>query len=276
MKSGNVFDGFMIVSDMDGTLLNSKFEISDENIKALKGFVDEGGIFTIATGRMELGVERYIRSLPVNAPVILYNGALIYDFYNTKILWNSCLENNLKSILNNLKSKFPHIGIEIFQGGDVYFMSENEETEKHRKKEGFLPKYVLVDQIPEPWYKVILTTQPSKLTEIENYINRTDKPFRMVYSEPQFLELLSKSASKGTALIELAKITGIGMENVISIGDNCNDIEMIEASGIGFAVENAHQNLKRIARYSCVHHDQHAAEYVVKWLRRVLLIEKQQ
>ena len=74
------FTGLMLVCDMDGTLLNSKLEVSDENVRAIEYFVDNGGVFTIATGRMELGVRKYLRILPVNAPVILYNGALIYDF----------------------------------------------------------------------------------------------------------------------------------------------------------------------------------------------------
>jgi len=52
------FEGLMLVSDLDGTLLNSKLEVSEENIKAVSYFVDNGGIFTIATGRMELGTRK--------------------------------------------------------------------------------------------------------------------------------------------------------------------------------------------------------------------------
>lgn len=264
----NKFQGFMLVCDMDGTLLNSKFEVSEENVNALKYFVDNGGVFTIATGRMELGVRRYLKDLPVNAPVVLYNGALLYDFKDEKALWSQCLEGDISGVLEELLDEFPHLGIEIFQGGEVYFLRENEETEKHRIKEGFAPQITSVGEIPKPWYKVILTTNPEKLPQVENYLKGKDTAFRMVYSERQFLELLHKKASKGEALCELTKMTGITMDKVVSVGDNHNDMEMVKISGTGFAVENAHPDLIKAANHPCVHHDRHAAAYIVNWIEK--------
>lgn len=269
MKDGK-FKGFMLVSDMDGTLLNSKFEVSEENIKAIEYFVDNGGFFTIATGRMEFAVKSYLESVLVNAPTVLYNGALIYDFKTGEALWNRPLEGNISGVLKDLLHAFPYLGIEVFHGGNVYFLRENEETGKHRVKEGFTPIIASVEEIPEPWYKVILTTRPNRLPEVRQFLDGRDTTFRMVYSEPQFLELLNKRASKGEALCELTKMLGISMDHVISIGDNHNDIEMIKVSGTGFAVGNAHPDLKSCADHSCVHHDHHAAAYVVSWLERNL------
>jgi len=266
---GKQFSGFMLVCDMDGTLLNSKLEVSDENAKAIEFFVDNGGIFTIATGRMELGVRWYLGILPVNAPVILYNGALIYDFGKEERLWDIYLEVDISGILKDLFNRFTYLGIEIFEGGDkVYLLRENEETEKHRKKEGFDPKVITMDEIPDRVCKVILTANPKSLLEVENYLKGKDKKFRMVYSEKQFLEILSTEVSKGRALRELSQIMGIPMRNIISIGDNQNDIEMVEISGTGFAVENAQPDLLKVADYCSVHHDNHAAAYVVNWLKK--------
>lgn len=270
MENSRLFEGFMIVSDMDGTLLNSKFEVSEENKRALEYFVKRGGIFTIATGRMEAGVERYMGNLPVNAPVILYNGALICDFGTGKLLWSKCLEGDVKTVLNELLEVFPALGIEVFHGGKVYYLRENEETEKHYKKEGFIPEVASIEKVPEPWYKVILTDRPEKLPEVEEYLTGKDENFRMVYSEPQFLELLNRNASKGTALVELSAMTGIPVSNILSMGDNCNDIEMLEVSGMGFAMENANPKLKEVARFKCCSNDEHAAKYVVKWLENIM------
>ena len=66
---------------------------------------------------------------------------------------------------------------------------------------------------------------------------------------------------------ELAKMMGISMSKVISIGDNQNDIEMVEMSGTGFAVENTLADLIKVADYCSVHHDKHAVAYVVNWLK---------
>ena len=74
------FKGYTIVSDMDGTLLNSRGKLSEENVQAIGEFIKEGGCFTVATGRMLPSVERFIKRLQVNLPVILYNGTKIYDF----------------------------------------------------------------------------------------------------------------------------------------------------------------------------------------------------
>ena len=261
------FTGLMLVCDMDGTLLNSKLEVSDENVRAIEYFVDNGGVFTIATGRMELGVRKYLSILPVNAPVILYNGTLIYDFEKEK-LWDTYLEEDIGVILKDLLNRFTYLGIEIFEGGDnVYLLRENEETEKHRKKEGFNPQIITVDEMPDRLYKIILTANPNSLIDVENYLKGKDTTFRMVYSEKQFLEILSREASKGKAVRELAKMMGISMSKVISIGDNQNDIEMVEMSGTGFAVENTQPDLIKVADYCSVHHDKHAVAYVVNWLK---------
>ena len=72
--------GILLASDMDGTLLDSRKRLSQANQSALENFVAAGGWFTVATGRMETSVKRYLPVLPLNAPAILYNGAVIYDF----------------------------------------------------------------------------------------------------------------------------------------------------------------------------------------------------
>jgi len=101
-------------------LLNSKLEVSEENIKAVSYFVDNGGIFTIATGRMELGTRKYLEVLPVNAPVILYNGALIYDFNKEERIWTCGFRQDIRNLLKELLDRFPYLGIEIFPGGTMF------------------------------------------------------------------------------------------------------------------------------------------------------------
>ena len=82
-----IFDGYIIVSDMDGTLLNSKGKLSDENINAIKYFVNNGGKFTLATGRMLPSVKRHVNKINVNLPVIIYNGVKVYDCNNDEVIW---------------------------------------------------------------------------------------------------------------------------------------------------------------------------------------------
>ena len=92
------FDGYLLVSDMDGTLLNSKGKLSEENKRAIEYFVDNGGQFTLATGRMLPSVKRHIHKLKVTLPVIMYNGTKIYDFSNDEVIYEKFLEEERKEI----------------------------------------------------------------------------------------------------------------------------------------------------------------------------------
>ena len=74
------FSGWLLFSDLDETLLNHQKEISAENRKALDYFTQEGGMFSIATGRSEVISRKFTQILPINHPAIIYNGCGIYDF----------------------------------------------------------------------------------------------------------------------------------------------------------------------------------------------------
>ena len=80
------FDGVLIVSDIDGTLTNSNQELPDENKKAIEYFKSEGGTFTIATGRLADYLKEKEFEKLVNCPVILLNGAAVYDFESEEFL----------------------------------------------------------------------------------------------------------------------------------------------------------------------------------------------
>lgn len=270
--STKIFDGILLVCDMDGTLLDSKSQISRENQAALDYFVRHGGLFTVATGRMEGSLRRFLPSLPINVPSIFYNGALIYDLASQKILWEARLPEAVKPLILDLCNAFPGLGVEIFHYSEVHFPYQNCETEKHRCREAFLPRVTPLDQVPFPWIKIILAEEPGKLPAVESYLAgplaHAPDLFRTVYSEPQFLELLPAGASKGDALRKLLQIMARQDLKVVAMGDHLNDLEMIETADRGIAVANAHPRLKKAARYRYGHHDQHAVAQVVEHLER--------
>ncbi|HHW00770.1 MAG TPA: HAD family phosphatase [Clostridiaceae bacterium] len=270
MTEKTPFKGILLVCDMDGTLLDSKKQISRQNREAVKYFVEKGGRFTIATGRMDLGIAQYMPQLPVNAPVILYNGSLIYDFDKKERLWYKLLPTDVRNVLIHLMEKFPQMGIEVFHGGQMILLKENDITDMHLKRAEFFPRRATIEEVPDGWYKVILAWEHEKLEEVEKYILENiineESPFYVVYSEPFFLEILSKEASKGRALKELIQMLQISRSKVIAVGDNMNDIDMIEVAGIGIAVENAHEQLKKVADYCFPDNDNHAVSKIVEWL----------
>jgi len=260
------FKGKLLVCDMDGTLLNRSSKLSCENVTALKRFVDGGGLFTVATGRMEQSVVSYLDMLPVNVPAIVYNGAGIYDFKQGKLLWQANLDTVVAGPVNQVMEKFPGISVQIYHGGRTYFVSENEYSEAHRIRENFEPVRTKMEEVPEPWFKIILAWDPPKLADVEEFLKGFDLPFRQVYSEPQFLELLNPYATKGSALKVLMDLIGIDRSSVVTMGDNLNDIELIKEAGTGIAVANAHSGLKAVADMCCTDNDNHAVAQVIDWI----------
>ncbi len=263
------FSRILLVSDMDGTLLDGQSRISQENRAALAYFAAHGGLFTIATGRMERSVEAYLPLLPVNVPTVLYNGAVIYDTAARRRLFEVSLADSVhvQAVLRTLVGQFPELGIEVYHGEHIYFLQRNDETEKHKAKEGFISGLTPLEQIPKPWTKVLLSWEPAKLATVEAALPRRPELFRTVYSEPQFLELLPPGVSKGAALRRLIRLMGRTDLTLVCIGDNPNDQEMIETADLGIAVANAHPALKAAADLVTVHHDAHALAEVVTYLQ---------
>jgi len=261
------YEGRLLVCDMDGTLLDSSGKVSEENKAALDRFVEGGGLFTVATGRPVEAVKSYLPDLPVNVPTILYNGAVIYDFKTEKVCWEDNLMPNIIHPITQVIEHFPGIGIQVCHGSRIYLVRQNEYTRAHMIREKFKPIIAELDDIPQPWIKILLAWEPEKLSDVEAFLNGFSEPFRHVYSEPQFLEILNKGVSKGNALKVLTNKLGLSKACVIAMGDNLNDVELIEEANIGIAVGNAHSSLKAAADICCAHHDRNAVSEVIDWIK---------
>jgi Cof subfamily protein (haloacid dehalogenase superfamily) len=266
-----MFENKMLVCDMDGTLLNSSLKISDENIAALRRFTENGGLFTVATGRMHIAMLQYLSKLPINIPAILFNGAMIYDFFTEESIWERPLPDEVKLTVIEILAEFPAAAAEVYQGDKIYLLNENAITERHIKQEKTNIARALIDKIPFPWIKVLIAGDNGTLCDIEQWLAKKKLSFRHTFSEKVMLELLNNEASKGHALVELARMTGTPLENTYAMGDNLNDIEMIRMAGAGIAVSNAHPDIKAAADICMPHHDEHAVAHVVEWIERLSL-----
>ncbi|MBN1500719.1 MAG: HAD family phosphatase [Spirochaetes bacterium] len=263
-----MFENKMLVCDMDGTLLNSSHDISAENLSAIEYFTGNGGIFTVATGRNQYSAARYIRQLPVNIPVILFNGAMIYDYDKTQVLWKNPISPNAAETVKEVMAKFPGAGIEIHRENEIYLIAGNEFTDVHLKKDNNCAGTFQVETVPLPWLKVLIAWDNVKLLEIENYLKQKALPFRFTFSSDIYLEFLDFNSSKGHALEYLSDFTGIDMQNIYAAGDNMNDLEMIMTAGTGMAVANGHPALLQSADLILPNNNENAVASAVKWIEK--------
>jgi Cof subfamily protein (haloacid dehalogenase superfamily) len=257
---------------MDGTLLNRQSLVSRDNQQALRGFVAEGGRFTLATGRSDRAVKPYLKDLPVNAPAILCNGALIYDFKTGHHLAEFYLAEEIREILTAVLERFPEVAVQVYQSDHTYFLRHNAITKAYMEQlsPGTIPEPYLMEQLPWPWLKALLIGKPEQLAMAESFLKAESLPFNMVYSEVRYLELLPEGVSKGRALEDLLRRPEYTGLKTIALGDNPNDLEMIATADLGIAVGNAHPDVKRVAKWIACDHDSNAVAEVIERLRRVL------
>lgn len=263
----------LLVSDMDGTLLNSKHAISKENIEAIKRFVAQGGLFTLATGRIDSSVRPYLENLPVNAPAILYNGAMIYDCKRHHIIWEQFLPDDAKRIVWPILDEFTETGIEVYDSaGDVHVFADNALTDYHMLRENLHPKRLGVEFPLKTlaWRKILFAWDQKYMPLLQRFLNRLIRQqgwsIRTMRTEANFLEIVPRDVNKGVALAQVSKSLGVERSNVIAVGDNLNDLEMLQMAGVGVAVANAHRSVKRVATFCTVSNDDHAVSEVVKWI----------
>ena len=124
------FSGYLLVSDMDATLLCDDHSISEKNRQAIEYFIENGGRFTVATGRMVEAVRAYLPKFSINAPAVLHNGAKIYDYDTDKPLFERFIEEERKQAIRRVYEDFPDVGLEVYSDEIVYVYRKCEETKR--------------------------------------------------------------------------------------------------------------------------------------------------
>ena len=105
----------MIVTDLDGTLLNSNKHVDAESREAIEYFMANGGYFTFATGRLYQSFQNVRKRVVQNAPVIFSNGAQIYDLESEKLLWECGLDGDIEPLCEEILRKFPGTAAEVYR-----------------------------------------------------------------------------------------------------------------------------------------------------------------
>lgn len=243
------FDGILLCTDLDDTLLTTDKRVSAENSRAIEYFKSEGGLFTFATGRVPAGAELMLEYVHPNAPMVCFNGGGIYDFNENKILWARTLDKDAIKAVEYIDTLFDFAGIEICAEKNIYFSKVNGRIKEHQALEKFPDNFLDYHDVSEKWMKVIFMSETEQIRQIRGAIAASpfaDK-YTFVQSSPWYYELLPKNASKGEGLMQLARILGIDPAHTVAVGDNENDIMMIKMAGVGIAVANAIKEVKQAA-----------------------------
>jgi len=259
------FDGILLCTDLDDTLLTTDKQISNENLQAIQYFMNEGGYFTFATGRAPSGVKVVADALQPNAPMICYNGSGIYSLDEKRLLWNVALDKQAIKVLEYVDQNLPEYGIEVFTEHDIYFCKEHPAADIHRKIEKLSSNQLDYHLVRTDWLKAIILSHPEDMERLWTAMRRTPffERYHFTQSSEHYFEILPKDVSKGSALLKLSELLGIHPSRTIAMGDNQNDIELLQAAGIGIAVANAVEELRNVADRITVDNNSNAVSAVI-------------
>ncbi len=260
------FEGILLCTDLDGTLLRDDKTISKENLDAIEYFKSEGGYFTFVTGRMPYFVRDIYEAIKPNCPFGCINGGGVYDHVKQEYVWTQVMPEDVLELVEYADKNVPGIGIHISMFDKIYFCRENEAMANFRKFTK-VPNIVLdYKDIKEPMAKVVFADEDMQsLALLEKVLKshpRADE-FDFIRSERTIYEILPKGISKGTVISKLTQILGTDMNKTIAVGDYNNDIAMIQCAKVGVAVANACEDAKNAADYITVSNEQHAIAAIV-------------
>lgn len=242
------FEGILLASDFDGTLTGHNGKIPERNIDAIRYFISNGGYFTVSTGRTKVGFHNYSSDI-INAPVLLGNGAMAYDYEKCSVAFENSISAENIDIINKILQDYK-FGTELYStNGDVYVYSINSENLRHF--EGLkIKSYTEINSvIPEmfPFVKIMVSAG-ERSGEFQKYLDSINfGSMKYIPTKGSFVEILSDNAGKGKALMQLADHLGIDRSKAFCIGDGSNDADMLKAAMISFCPQDGDNDALSIA-----------------------------
>jgi Cof subfamily protein (haloacid dehalogenase superfamily) len=253
----------LLAVDVDGTLLNSRREITMPTKQRIQKAIDEGIVFTICSGRPVQGVKLITDQLEVDIPVIAYNGAMVIA--GGKVIFSCTMREEDVLQVERLGKEWGTT-ISIWAGNQLYVNKKNERTLKYAQMSGV--KLQVYSDIQEPISKgvskVLWYDEIERINEFERRLNGLLSPSVNYHtSQPFFLEFVDQKVSKAIALEKMGEFYGIRREEMIAIGDGFNDLPMIEYAGLGVAMDNAPAEVKNAADYITLSNDEDGVAKVI-------------
>ena len=258
------FDGILICTDLDGTLLRSDGTISQENLDAIEHFKGEGGYFTFVTGRMPYYAMHVCEAIKPNVPFGCVNGGGVYDHVAGKYIWAQEMPKDVCELIKTIDEAFPNVGIQVVGFENSYFCKMNGTMVNFRKATNLPDIQGHYEDVAVPFAKILFGTEINEeIMAIQQALlaHPRSGEFDYIRSQHNLFEILPKGSGKGVAIEKLAQ--HLKTDKTIAIGDYDNDISMFHAAKLGVAVANACPAALAAADYVTVSNDEHAIAQII-------------
>ncbi len=250
MPVNRSFGNILILSDFDGTFAGRNGRIIGRNLEAISDFKEKGGLFSFSTGRLPSVLERIFPEFRevANAPLIMSNGALLYDPADDRFLRERSFDGRLgREIAKDVLARFPGAGFVVYSD-DKTLLDD-----------------LMPDNVPgNRWYKMRFNCRiPERALLCRDYIiGQYGDRINCFRSCGHIVEVVDIAADKGSGVEFLRRCCG-GERTVCCIGDYENDIDMLRRADLAFCPANAIDEVKRLSvRVLCDHDEGAVAEMI--------------
>lgn len=245
-----MYSDILLTVDFDRTLTGTDSTIPQRNLDAIHYFMEHGGAFTLNTGRsLPMAVHNILGKVPVNAPLLLYNGSADYDTATGTFTRAAVIDLDTKAVLTDIQTRFPALHVEIQSIEGHHLIRKDAGWERYCQTNHCAYSYVTPDTVPQPFVKFAINGQFREGTissmyqateedltlfqELEDYIHAQygDKvdTFRAC---ARILDVHAKNCSKRNAARNLQKL--LGKKHLVCVGDAENDLSMLEGADAAY------------------------------------------
>ncbi len=255
----------MVVTDMDGTLLNSKHKVSPKFFKIFKKLKENNILFVAASGRQYHSIVDKLYPIKDDILIVAENGAIVKN--KEKELVNTALDKNtilkLLKLVNKIDNVYP-----ILCGKNKAYLKSNSIDFTEKIKEYYTSYELLsnLESYDDEILKIAIYHSQSSEEYIYPKVKHLEEDLKVKVSGQNWLDLSHKNAHKGFALKKIQDLYNISPAETMVFGDYNNDLEMLALANYSFAMANAHPNVTAIANYRTASNDEYGVELILEQL----------
>lgn len=277
MSAESLFSKWLVISDIDGTLLNRSKKIPKKNFDAIADFVKKGGNFTLASSRHPESLSRYYNKLPISTPAIVTNGSGIYDFKSEEYVHFDPISQKAVKDICKLSNSYPTLDAIVITKDKLFITGGGLWSFVYVMVDRLTNKWIPnIDKVPkEDWGKVIINGPPWRVKAAKKkYLAVPESEFDIVDTSGFTFEILPHGINKGSASLKLADILGIEHSHTAAIGDYWNDLDMLKAVAVPACCGQAPKGMKQLAEYVACHCNDGAVADFIEYLINNLILDK--
>ena len=264
------FSNCLLASDYDGTLYDDSGNIPVDVLEAIRYYRQNGGIFTVSTGRVARGFHAFDAAY-INAPVLVANGAAAYDYLAGRYVFLSGIGREGLPLVHAVMTAFPQMSIEIYTLDRIFAIHMSKTTEHHFTSQDFVFEEIASpEEAPLPWCKVMLDAGEDSAAVQQLIGSFSDDPI-FLPTTGSFVEILKRGVNKGTGLFRLADQLQIPYNRIFAVGDGYNDVDMLRAARFGFAPANGSREALAAADFVVRSNNEGALSHVIEILDGMVL-----